>query len=105
MSLGITIGGTIALELAFMRTPFICTGNPPFARLFPKRIVSSQVDYFERSRRYWLEPEITIQESDAAAYYVAEFEYLLKTPQINLSHGSTFITSPREMYEEAVEWR
>ncbi len=104
LSLGVTIRGTVALELAYMRIPFICSGNPPFAHLFPSRIESNQSLYFERLKRYWLEPAVTEKESEAAAYYVAESEYLKEIPEIDLNGSHMVEFSPVELYLQSKRW-
>jgi len=100
MSLGLTIRGTVAIELAFMRIPFICSGNPPYAYLFPKRIELSCFHYFKRLSQYWLEPAVTEIESESAAYYVAEEGYLRKIPEVKLNASNELVCSPIELYLE-----
>lgn len=71
MKLGVTVRGTVALELAFLQIPFLCAGRPPYAALFPNRIEQDLDSYQKRLLDYNKESAISSAEAKLAAYYVA----------------------------------
>lgn len=93
MAIGVTVRGTIALELAHLGCRFMCAGTPPYAALFPLRIVSDKASYFDRLLRYDLEPPISTREAAAAAFYAASQQDSLQKPQVNVN-GSMLKLSP-----------
>jgi hypothetical protein len=71
----------------------MCAGTPPYAALFPLRIVSDKASYFDRLLRYDLEPPISTREAAAAAFYAASQQDSLQKPQVNVN-GSMLKLSP-----------
>jgi len=93
MAIGVTVRGTIALELAYLGHRFLCAGTPPYAALFPLRVVSDKASYFNRLLHYNLEPPISTGEASAAAFYAASQQESLQKPQVNVK-GSILKLSP-----------
>ena len=102
MALGVTVRGTIALELAYLGHRFLCAGTPPYAALFPLRIVSDEASYFDRLLHYGLEPPISTREARAAAFYAASQQDSLQKPQVNVN-GSMLNLSPDYEFIHAKE--
>lgn len=84
MMLGVTVRGTVTLELAYLQIPFLCAGRPPFAAFFPRRLESQRQSYFHRLKNYASEAEVTADEADLAAYYVAMQEKISSLPDVDL---------------------
>lgn len=93
MRLGVTVRGTVALELAYLRTPFMCAGRPPYAALFPRRTVADLEAYRERLLNYKYEPHISKEEADFATYYVASQERDYRVPYIKLARPAPLLSS------------
>lgn len=92
MGLGLTVRGTIGIELAYLRVPFICAGTPPYGSLFPKRTELDVDSYFYRLRNFKDEPEVSLEESAGASYYVGLQDKIINCPDINL-HKKVLRTS------------
>ena len=70
MSLGCTVRGTIATELAFLRIPVLCSGYPPYMNFLPSRVVPSFHDYQRRLISYKAEPSISDDEYDSVLDFI-----------------------------------
>lgn len=84
MKLGVTVRGTVTIELAYLQIPFICAGRPPFATFFPRRLESDLQNYSHRLKNYTKEALVTAEEADMAAYYVALQEKISALPDLDL---------------------
>lgn len=84
MKLAVSVRGTIALELAYLRAPFLCAGRPPFAAFFPLRMELDYGNYCRRMLRFADEPPITADETELAAYYVAKQAQMTLLPELDL---------------------
>lgn len=87
MKLGVTVRGTVALELAYLKAPFLCAGRPPFAELFPNRIELNLTNYYQRLLNFSTEVAVSSTEASLAAYYVAMQERGSAIPNLDM-HGS-----------------
>jgi len=85
MAVGVTVRGTIALELAYLGHRFLCSGTPPYAALFPDRVVSDKFSYLNRLLHFDLEPPISTKESNAAAFYAGTQQDALRKPHIKVN--------------------
>jgi hypothetical protein len=84
IKLGVTVRGTVALELAYLRQPFLCAGYPPYASLFPDRTTSCINSYQERLLNYLSEPAVSEEEAKSSAYYIALQEQASIMPDVDL---------------------
>jgi hypothetical protein len=97
MRLGVTVRGTIVTELAYLRIPFICAGNPPYGHLFRSRIVDDKREYVERLQHFFHEPPITDLEINMAGYYVGFLEEAASVPhKHNCSNVSVRLSPDRD---------
>ena len=87
VKLGVTVRGTVALELAYLRIPFLCAGYPPYASLFPGRTTSSLNSYQERLLNYRSHPPVSEEEVNKSAYYVALQQRNSIVPDLNLKNS------------------
>jgi hypothetical protein len=85
MKLGVTVRGTVALELAYLKVPFLCAGRPPYADLFPMRTVTDSSHYQQRLLHFQNEPSVSDAEASLASYYVALQERDAGLPIFNLT--------------------
>jgi hypothetical protein len=85
MKLGVTVRGTVALELAYLKVPFLCAGRPPYADLFPMRTVTDSCHYQQRLLHFQSEPSVSDVEASLASYYVALQERDAGLPIVNLA--------------------
>jgi hypothetical protein len=100
MGLGLTVRGTIGLELAYLRVPFICAGTPPYGSLFPRRTELDVDGYFSRLRHFKDEPKVSLEESAAASYYVGLQDKMINCPDIHL-HKKVLHTSSEAEFIQA----
>jgi hypothetical protein len=100
MGLGLTVRGTIGLELAHLRVPFICAGTPPYGSLFPRRTELDINGYFSRLRHFKDEPRVSLEESAAASYYVGLQDKMINCPDIHL-HKKVLHTSSEAEFIQA----
>jgi hypothetical protein len=99
MKLGVTVRGTVTLELAYLQIPFICAGRPPFAAFFPKRLEIILQNYYSRLQNYAREAGVTAEEADLAAYYVALQEKIAVLPDFDLKGVSPNL-SANPLYDQ-----
>ncbi len=99
MGLGLTVRGTIGLELAYLRVQFICAGTPPYGSLFPRRIEVDLDRYLHRLRNFKEEPEVSLEESAAASYYVGLQDKMIKCPDIHLHKQVLHASSEAEFVQ------
>lgn len=93
MGLGITVRGTIGLELAYLRVRFLCAGTPPYGPLFPRRTELDLSSYLHRLKHFQAEPEVSLDESSAASYYVGLQHKMIGRPDVHLK-TKVFHVSP-----------
>ncbi|MEI6828857.1 MAG: hypothetical protein WCK64_03255 [Synechococcaceae cyanobacterium ELA445] len=103
MKLGVTVRGTVALELAYLRTPFVCTGRPPYAALFPSRIEVDLCLCKQRLKNFANESAITDDEVNAASYFVALHERSSSHPVIDVE-GGILRLSPNQSYKKVKKY-
>lgn len=84
MELGLTVRGTVALELAFLNSAFLCAGNPPYGALFPRRLELDLTRYLYRLENFRDEPMISSEESAAASFYIGLQDSMATKPDIRL---------------------
>ena len=87
MELGVTVRGTIGLELAFLQTKLICAGNPPYSGVLERRVELDLYRYFYRLSNYKDEPMVTVDEKDAACYYVGLQDTKINEPEVHLGNS------------------
>lgn len=97
MALGLTVRGTVGLELAFMRLRFLCAGFPPYGSLFPGRTETHLSSYLDRITHFNEEPNITQEESDSACFYVGYQDSISGLPSV-VPTGRTILTSAPSEY-------
>ena len=85
MKLAVSVRGTIALELAYLRASFLCAGSPPFAAFFPRRMELDYGNYCLRMSCYADEPPVTANEARLAAYYVAKQAQMTLLPELDVN--------------------
>jgi len=93
MGLGLTVRGTIGLELAYLRVRFLCAGTPPYGPLFPRRTELGLSSYLHRLKHFQAEPEVSLVESSAASYYVGLQNKMISRPDVHLK-TKVFHVSP-----------
>ncbi len=103
MGLGLTVRGTIGLELAYLRLRFICAGIPPYGSLFPRRTELDLCNYLNRLSNFRHEPEVSLEESAAAAYYIGLQNEMLAQPVIRLEKKA-LNTSPAVDFIQAKKY-
>ena len=86
MRFGLTVRGTVALELAHLKIPFVCAGRPPYADLFPGRTVNDLLSYRLAIIYYIDQKPVSDEESLTAAAYV---QYNLESMKVQeVEHGN-----------------
>ncbi len=100
MHLGLTVRGTIALEMAFLHLRFMCAGRPPYASLFPRRMELDPSSYKKRLINFMDEPQVSAKESELASFYVGRQHSMMNRPVTNLTDNNLAL-SPVEDFVTA----
>lgn len=103
MDLGLTVRGTIGLELAYLGTQFLCAGTPPYGSLFPRRTELDLHRYLHRLLHFRDEPKVSFEESAAASYYVGLQHERISLPDVHLQKKALH-TSPDADFIQAKKY-